>query len=119
MTEEETKELGELCGFRKLPMGKRGYHFEQTEKVMNWMPPDAKEAWESVAHLPRIDLDNLFKYAVPKIWEAGSVVAMIAYPDNTCECEVITRRETPNSFAKGKDPAEALAQAILKALRKK
>ena len=66
--EEQIKELWEWCGFRRLPEGKAGYHFEHCEKIMNWMQPDYKDSYKSMPYLPEIDLNNLFKWAVPKLY---------------------------------------------------
>ncbi len=63
-TEAQIKEFWEWCGFRRLPLGNKGYHFESTIKTMNWMPPDKTEIYASIEYLPRIDLNNLFKYTI-------------------------------------------------------
>jgi hypothetical protein len=51
-TEEQIKEFWEWCGFKPYK-GICGY----------WIPPDNKAA----DILPELDLNNLFKYAVPKL----------------------------------------------------
>ena len=63
-TQEQIKKFWEWCGFRQLQWAKIGWHYEQTKKVMNWTH-DLLE-YGSLDFLPRIDLDNLFKYAVPQ-----------------------------------------------------
>ena len=66
-TEAQRTEFWKWCGFKRLPTGQKYYHFEHNEKVMNWMPPDKVQGFYSIDYLPRIDLNNLFKYAVPKL----------------------------------------------------
>jgi len=72
-TEEQIKEFWEWCGFKQLPKGKEGFHFERGIKVMNWLSPnpDRQEWFYSQHFLPRIDLNNLFKWAVPKLLGLG------------------------------------------------
>ena len=64
-TDEQIKEFWEWCGFERLPEGNKDYHFEKTVKVMNWTHP--KLLYGFLTNLPRIDLDNLFEYAVTKL----------------------------------------------------
>ena len=69
MNKELNRKLAEWAGFKRLPKGNKGFHFECTEKIMNWMPPNATEWWESVTHLPNfpLSLDACFKHLVPKL----------------------------------------------------
>ncbi len=66
-TQEQFELFWKWYGFKRLEYGKRGYHFEHSEKVMNWLPPDGKNIYDSMERLPRISLENLFEYAVPKL----------------------------------------------------
>lgn len=82
-TQEQVQKFWEWCGFKRLPEGRSGYHFEHGQKVMNWMPPGAKDdlsTWQSLDYTPPIDLNNLFKYAVPivlyKLEERGFKYAL-------------------------------------------
>ena len=68
-TQEQIKKFREWCGFKRLPVGQKGWHYERLVKVMNWLAPDQTEPFMSLPYLPRIDLNNLFKYAVPKLFE--------------------------------------------------
>lgn len=66
-TEEQIKKVWEWCGWRQLAEGKRGFHYERTQKVMNWLAPDDVDLVYGHPYLPRIDLNSLFKWAVPKV----------------------------------------------------
>ena len=52
-TKAQIKELWEWCGFKRLPEGKKGWHYERMVKVMNWLAPDQTEykSKESVRNL--------------------------------------------------------------------
>lgn len=107
-TEAQVKEFfKEWCGFKRLPKGNKGFHFELGVKVMNWQPPDTKNEVYGIDYLPRISLDNLFKYAIPKLkrWEMGSQLNGMAY------ARVSTGTMLPKE-SENKDPALALFWAI-------
>jgi len=106
-TKEQIQWLWEQCGFTRLPYGNREYHFELTKKVMNWLPPDKRG--NSMEYLPRIDLNNLFKYAVPKLQDLRWVKFNF---DSECELRIGNR----GIFGVNDDPALALFWAIFKAL---
>jgi len=62
-TQEQIKEFWEWCGFR---------HFVETKysrSVEKWEYPKPYGVKRDRSYLPDIDLNNLFKYAVPKIRE--------------------------------------------------
>ena len=65
-TQEQWEEVLKWCGFIRLPVGKKHYHFERTIKVMDWQYPDGTFH----PFLPDLDLNNLFEFAVPKLREA-------------------------------------------------
>ena len=62
-TEEQIKKFWEWYGWRRVPEGKKAFHYECCQKVMNWYAPDNQE--RSYKSLPPIDLNNLFEWAVP------------------------------------------------------
>ncbi len=71
-TEAQIREFWEGCGFReKADWKRKGFHYEATVKCPNRIPPNPSSVDEEygITHLPRIDLNNLFKYAVPKLQE--------------------------------------------------
>lgn len=67
-TKEQTEWFWKLCGFYpKEDWKRKGFHYELGIKLPNWIYPD-EQYWEyGEAFLPRIDIKNLFKYAVPKL----------------------------------------------------
>jgi hypothetical protein len=69
-TQEEIKELWEWCGFVRVPCHR--------DCVPHWHYPDGKVA-SLLDGLPPIDLNNLFKYAVPKLQDEGNNVELYAY----------------------------------------
>jgi hypothetical protein len=73
-TQEQIKEFWEWCGFKQVENWKqKGFHYENTIKKPNWVAPDEPLIEYGISYLPRIDLNNLFKYAVPKL-PAGSLL---------------------------------------------
>jgi len=121
-TEQEIKEFWEGCGWRQLSEGSRGFHHERGEKVMNWLPPDNNDYVYGQTYLPRIDLNNLFRWAVPKLKEF-SLIYFITFDHRFNEPDiwlVTVNMETKSEWleyeAENKDPAFALAEAIEKAL---
>ena len=68
-TQEQIRTLWEWCGWKRIPFGKHNFHYERDEKAMDWLAPDSDR---SSTHLPDLDLNNLFKWAVPKVDEHGA-----------------------------------------------
>jgi len=68
---ELNEKLAKWAGFRQLPVGKSGFHWERCQRVGNWMPPEGTETWQSRDHLPNFteSLDACFKWLVPKLEE--------------------------------------------------
>ena len=112
MQEQEEQEFWEWCGFKQLEAGRGGYHFRATKKVWNWLPPNETERHKSIPFLPRLDLNNLFRYAVPKLLEekknpALSITFTWDDAEDKCMCDI-----SPYNWGEDKDPAQALYQAI-------
>lgn len=97
------QEFWEWCGFKRMPRGNKGFHFEGTIKTMNWIPPDELDTEYGITHLPRIDLSNLFDYAVPLLKKK------VGYKE-AYKLLLIWIAEVMD----GKDPAQVLYQAIKK-----
>lgn len=96
MTEQEMQKLWEWCGFRR--------HIDLPEW---WDGPGGRYFREK---LPSLDLDNLFRWAVPKLLSLG-----YGYLLSSGRLTLYVQGNwliVP--FAD--DPAEALAQAILKVI---
>ena len=98
-TEAQIKEFWEWCGFERLPEGKKGFHFHNPYGLLIWKPPDATEWYHTQTHLPRIDLNNLFKYAVPKVEKDRLNDILVAWAYTV-------------AYLKEQDPALALFWAI-------
>lgn len=109
-TQKQIKKFWEWCGFARLPEGNRGYHYEQTVKTMNWLPPYETEIYASISFLPAIDLNNLFKYAVPKL----SAGCLLWYGENKGYGAVIN---LPHRESESDDPALALFWAIWEVIK--
>jgi len=73
-TDEQIKELWEWCGFR--------YRESEDSLACYWEANDGR-TWGY--DLPLINLNNLFKYAVPK---AYSVKIIIDYTKELVECKI-------------------------------
>jgi hypothetical protein len=106
MTEQEIKELWEWCGFEiwdnpfglyvKFPDELRALHVDQS-----------------------IDLDNLFKYAVPKITDLETYTLVMTVRQGITNVSIMPNYQgkEKGSYTWGKDPAEALAKAILEVIK--
>ena len=107
------KEFWEWCGFYKLDM-----------PASPWLHGKLGEYdWKSY-ELPPIDLNNLFKYAVPKLaskYPNSIEVKLLAPLASAPEFWVvdITTQHHPISSGNGKNPAPALKKAIEQAMEAK
>lgn len=105
-TEAEVKELWEWCGLTKAGV----WWFSPRGKMMDVIPP-------------RIDLNNLFKYAVPKLKELNryniELKSLVNYPSvYLARIEAnLNPNAYPNSKTNDKDPALALFWAIYKVMK--
>ena len=59
-----------------------------------------------------INLNNLFKYAVPKVQMEGCVVNLDSNPNLKYSCQVLPRRTSQATYAESKNPALALFWAL-------
>lgn len=121
-TQEREKRFWEYFGFKQANI-RWNYHYERGVRVADWLYPDGTFHRE----LPDItDLNALFKWAVPKVQDMGYSVELIAHHGkcNWEEGNFQCRIATPNDFCEmgnifgaiTKDPAQALAEALEKAL---
>lgn len=104
-TDKQIQEFWERSGFKRLPWGKKDYHYEGTTKTMNWTHPLLE--YGSLDFLPRIDPNNLLAYAMPEGWQQ-----IIFQPDRYCGLTV----NDVLFEGEGDTPGDALFQAIYKAL---
>ncbi len=111
--EKEYKEFWERCGFK----------FEKG----GWRYPTKDKNLYSLSLLPRPTLDNLFKYAVPKLKQAnGYYYVGLKYElafGGKWVCQIESKKVDKLSGRIGargedsKDPAQALYQAIRKVIK--
>lgn len=120
MTKEQEQELWEWCGFTRLEPGKDGYHFVATGKEWNWMAPGKTRRFESVPFLPRIDLNSLFKWAVPKLANysmyKGLEPGVPVFGQHIAKVWSLTHGY---GEAYSEDPADALFEAIYEVIHEK
>ncbi len=108
LTQEQVKMLWEWCGFKQLEAGRGGYHFRSTKKIWNWLPPGETERHKSIPFLPPVDLNNLFKYAVPKL-ERVKLYHVAHYLDYRAEVQLADDAGDIISGANRLNPDPALA----------
>ena len=107
-TKEQIKWFWEQCGFYQ---HSSSYHFEKTEKVLDWCTPEGAVIYQVSLKgmLPRIDLNNLFEYAVPNNWSIDFYFGIA----HNCIIALPSGKEFDGS---GRSYSEALFWAIYKAL---
>lgn len=99
-SKEQIKEFWEWCGVK--PEEKLVYDIDGTPYIdHNWLPP--------------IDLNNLFKWAVPKLIKSGIRISLRVNDskDGGSWVEIFNDRSQNVYYdCRDKDPAQALYQAI-------
>jgi len=107
---ELNKKLAEWVGFKQMPEGKKGFHYERTHKVMNWMPPNATEWFESVHQVPNFteSLDDCFEWPVPE--HISEITFMFA--SNCVSCDI---EDLDSNFFEGHVNTESIEEAWTKA----
>ena len=123
-TDEQVKKFWEWCGFKYKPLSDwwtKSWNREQ----LAWHRPDGWPAFDAcpntdVFQLPLVDLNNLFKYAVPKLQEMDLWVGLGAekqgweswiFKGEPIEGNPLQKYEVKVTY---KDPALALFWAIYK-----
>lgn len=98
------------AGWKQLPPGNKGYHWEQGVKVMSWMPPGETEIWRRQDHFPNFtaSLDAIFRWLVPKL--NGTVCCQF---ETHAAAEIFIDRKVRYK-SKAETPALALCLAISK-----
>jgi len=115
-TEEQIKELWEWCGLEPI---KR----EDSDEVVRWDLPNGGFRF----YAPDIDLNNLFKWAVPKLTETYAELRVIFTYGSVMNCslyrfgKLYSRKKNFQWIRIGeqsdKDPALALFWAIYKVIK--
>ena len=102
------------CGWTQYPVGRDHFHYEQTKKVMDWIAP--KGHWGNIGYLPRLELTEIYEYAIPKLQKEGKLVRLIAYECNGFMAEIENISGDLIAFQKADSPTEALYNAIMKVI---
>lgn len=113
MKQEDRRKLWEWCGFSPNFYDDILSH---KQEIYDWQYPKEVDQYKhSEVALPQLTLDDLFKYAVPKL--GFEVIDFILLDDNSWVCRLY-RVGTSDVTCKAtaRDPAEALASAILKVI---
>ena len=105
-TEEQQREFWEWCGFTVKPLGDyRNGVFVPRHLRLLWVYPDGKEDF----YPPPIDLNSLFKWAVPKFISKEAKNDLATYPIRAWNKLFRLWYEEMKTT---KDPALALFRAI-------
>jgi hypothetical protein len=83
-TQEIIKEFWEWCGFHLETDGRKGYHWEGGFRFHDWLTPAGETSESAIGKkgmLPPIDLNNLFKWAVPKVLRKYDIKIFSFYDD--------------------------------------
>jgi hypothetical protein len=111
-TKEQITKFWEWCGFRFVPQkesmrfgGKQDYWDTQNYYIT---PKNTKRHY-----LPTISIDNIFKYAIPKLQQEGNIIELTALECNSFECRIGSVMDASWSCGIRSDNAiEALFNAI-------
>lgn len=99
---------------------------EEIREIWEWCGVKPKTRWdiscEEELYYPRITLDNLFKYAVPKLGYGKEILLYQMPSIKPCWCCWLGHFQAgkgtvSEATCRAETPAEALAQAILKLIR--
>ena len=107
-TKEQIKEFWEWCGWKPIQDREDGRLY-----IVLW-EYNGGEDFTKDHHLPPIDLNNLFKYAVPKLFELGLWYKLFS-DDGYHFCVIykeFTKEDVAASIVGTEDPALALFWAI-------
>ena len=118
MNKQELIKFWTWCGFTQYPIGRKNFHYEQTKKVMDWIAP--KGHYGNMGYLPRLELSEIYEYAIPKLQDKGYSIELLATNidnRNRFKCEI---RKFPEEYTTifADNPIDALYTAILKVIDK-
>lgn len=113
--QEDLIRIWTWCGFTQYPTGRKNFHYEQTVKVMDWIAP--KGHYGNMGYLPRLELTEIYEYAIPKLQDKGYFIALIAYEHKGFKVNVSHITNNDAQFSVESDnPTEALYSAIMKVI---
>lgn len=115
-TESQLRQFWEWCGFHWV---QKHFRVDLVEYGGYWQSPfDTDERFGHFVQLPKIDLNTLFKYAVPKLEEFDFDGMTMWQSTDGWVCELALQHDTDWREGQGKDAALALFWAIYKLLDK-
>jgi len=108
-TEEQVKKFWEHWGF---------YKEEYPEPDIKWLYRSPDHTYISFRGYPPIDLNNLFKWAVPKLQDNGYQIDIVCFEESGFSVAVfnVIHEEQDIYDANNRDPALALFWAIYKVI---
>ena len=105
------------CGWTQYPEARSHWHYEQTKKVMDWTAP--KGHYGNLGYLPRLELTEIYEYAIPKLQNMGLAITLIAFEESGFNVRIVTvvpRTLTELADERANTPTEALFNAIMKVI---
>ena len=112
-TQEQVKEFWEWCGFTTKKTRVHDFGDKYT-MATHWHSPDNKKVWFGC--IPEANLDNLFKYAVPKVKVITLTNVFKDWTATVNQGEMIKGKV--KAIGESQDPALALFWAIWEVIKK-
>ena len=106
---ELNQKLALWAGFRQLPKGNKGFHYERTVKIMDWMSPNETALFMGRRSVPNFSdsLDDCFEWLVPE--KLSEVTFM--YASNCVSCDI---EDLDGNFFEGHVDVESIEEAWTK-----
>lgn len=124
--QEELIRFWTWCGFKE---HNKYFHYELSKRVKSWVDSlgelSNKDQCFGRGNLPELTLDNIYKWAIPKLQEKGYIVELTALEHKGFEAKILSifqsSREPeeyyePIAEFRADNPKEALYQAIMKVI---
>jgi hypothetical protein len=115
--QEDSIKFWAWCGWTQYPTGRDHFHYEQTKKVMDWIAP--RGHFGNMGYLPRLELTEIYEYAIPKLQNMGLAITLIAFEESGFNVRIVTvvpRTLTELADERANTPTEALYNAIMKVI---
>ena len=111
-TEAQIKEFWEWCGFKSRLVWSDPADIVPRHQFTVWDYPDGSGVTQNLSVNPPIDLNNLFKYAVPKLHRKEGNVAIVSHITEEEGWHYSAKIGAGRISVEDKDPALALFWAI-------
>ena len=114
-TEVQIKEFWEWCGF------KLGKNRDKESVFYGFTTYTYPGTLTPITNKPKLDLNNLFKYAVPKLTDKfGGILFVLPQSDiKSWECKILNASGNEATFGHAENPALALFWAIWEVIHAK